>query len=138
MLGPQEIERRFGSTAKSPDATVSSHDSLRELFVNLATALDAVTGEGHSKDQALIRLQEASMWAHKALADRWNEVQQERLRQQLPLEGCTCPWNNGKNNRYGHMFRCPYLKKTHSWDDLCNTGQTGHGHKDELLDDGES
>ena len=56
----------------------------------------------------------------------------------LPLKGCTCPWNNGKNNRYGHMCKCPYLKKTHTWDDLCNTGQTGHGHKDEMLDDGES
>lgn len=111
MLGPQEIERRFGSTAKSPDATVSSHDSLRELFVNLATALDAVTGEGHSKDQALIRLQEASMWAHKALADRWNEVQQERLRQQLPLDIPKLGGLDDERRRYQLNFPADYPRR---------------------------
>lgn len=69
MLGPDEIQKRFGTTAKSPAGTVSSHDALRSLFENLANTIDGVMEDSREKSLALTELEASSMWAHKALAN---------------------------------------------------------------------
>lgn len=69
MLGPDEIQKRFGTTSTSPDGTVSSHDALRSLFENLANTIDGAMEDSREKSLALTELEAASMWAHKALAN---------------------------------------------------------------------
>lgn len=72
MLGPDEIEHRFGfhkATVEGENATLPRHRALRLAFRAFASELDEVLGES-SREKALVftALQEASMWAHCAVA----------------------------------------------------------------------
>jgi len=68
MIGPEEIAKRFGSTAKSPAETRDDHEHLRQEFVRLAQLIDVMMFDGREKSLAMTQLEDASMWSQKALA----------------------------------------------------------------------
>jgi hypothetical protein len=73
MLGPEEIENRFGfhkGTVEGPDATAPKHAGLRKKFVELAQELDEVVPDSRAKSVMFTELETAAMWAHKAIAER--------------------------------------------------------------------
>lgn len=69
-LGREEIENRFGHHAASLESPVKPHDhaALRRDFVAFAEHLDRRLPDGRAKSVAFTQLEDASMWAHKALA----------------------------------------------------------------------
>lgn len=73
MIGKDEIENRFGShkaTIEGDNATLPDHVLVRKLFKELAQRLDEVLVDGRTKKVAFERLEDASMWSHKAIAGR--------------------------------------------------------------------
>ena len=73
MLGLNEIKNRFGfhkGTIEGPNATAPQHADLRTEFIYFAgSILDERLPDGRSKSLAMTALEEASMWAHKAIAE---------------------------------------------------------------------
>lgn len=70
-LGADEIESRFGfhkASIEGPNATVPKHTEARKSFKAFARWLDKHSRPGREKDLAMVRLEEASMWFHKAIA----------------------------------------------------------------------
>lgn len=71
-LGPEEIEHRFGfhkATIEGDNATLPKHAEVRILFRQFAEALDQITPGGRAKSVMFTELENASMWAHKAIAE---------------------------------------------------------------------
>lgn len=71
-LGPAEIENRFGfhkATIEGDNATLPKHRDVRLLFRELAEQLDALCPPGRAKSVMFTELENASMWAHKAIAE---------------------------------------------------------------------
>lgn len=71
MIGKDEIANRFGAhkaTIEGDNATLPRHLLVRKLFRELANRLDEVLIDDRLKDLAFDRLEEASMWSHKAIA----------------------------------------------------------------------
>jgi hypothetical protein len=71
-LGKQEIENRFGfhkGTIEGPNATAPKHADLRREFRYFAEFLDERVPEGRAKAVMFTELENASMWAHKAIAE---------------------------------------------------------------------
>jgi hypothetical protein len=69
----EEIEKRFGfhkATIEGPEATLPRHAELRRLFKELAAELDEILPIGRAKSVAFTELESASMWSHKAVAER--------------------------------------------------------------------
>lgn len=72
-LGADEIEHRFGfhkATVEGPDATLPRHRDTRLLFREFAEKLDEILPPGRAKSVAFTELENASMWAHKSIAER--------------------------------------------------------------------
>ena len=72
-LGSTEIENRFGfhkATIEGANATLPDHTEVRVLFRQFASQLDAILEPGRAKSVAFTELESASMWAHKAIAER--------------------------------------------------------------------
>lgn len=72
MLGPEEIEHRFGfhkATIEGENATLPKHRDTRLKFREFAEWLDDVLPDGRAKAVAFTELENASMWAHKAIAE---------------------------------------------------------------------
>lgn len=72
MLGEQEIEHRFGfhkATIEGDNATLPKHRDVRLGFRQFAEFLDEVLPDGRAKAVAFTELENASMWAHKAIAE---------------------------------------------------------------------
>lgn len=72
MIGQDEIENRFGfhkGTIEGPNATAPRHAELRRAFASFATLLDDMIDDGRAKSVAFTELENASMWAHKAIAE---------------------------------------------------------------------
>lgn len=72
MIGKEKIENRFGfhkASIEGPNATSPKHSHLRLRFIDLATILDEMLPDGRYKDLCFDRLEGASMWAHKAIAE---------------------------------------------------------------------
>lgn len=72
MLGPEEVERRFGfhkATVEGENATLPKHRDTRLKFREFAEWLDEVLPEGRAKSVAFTELENASMWSHKAIAE---------------------------------------------------------------------
>lgn len=72
-LGSEEIEHRFGfhkATIEGDNATLPYHRGLRRAFRAFAEELDANLPDGRAKSVAFTELENASMWAHKAIAER--------------------------------------------------------------------
>lgn len=72
-LGSTEIEHRFGfhkATVEGENATLPSHRDTRILFREFALRLDSILPDGRAKSVAFTELENASMWAHKAIAEQ--------------------------------------------------------------------
>lgn len=73
MIGAKEIENRFGfhrGTIEGENATAPRHADLRKRFREFAEHLDEVLPDGRAKYVAFTELENASMWAHKAIAEQ--------------------------------------------------------------------
>lgn len=71
-LGAEEIEHRFGfhkATIEGENATLPKHRDVRLKFREFAEFLDSVAPEGRAKSVMFTELENASMWAHKAIAE---------------------------------------------------------------------
>jgi len=71
-MGKEEIEHRFGfhkATIEGPNATLPKHRDTRLRFREFAEFLDEVLPEGRAKSVAFTELENASMWAHKSIAE---------------------------------------------------------------------
>jgi len=71
-IGAEEIEHRFGfhkATIEGDNATLPQHREVRIKFREFAAFLDEVMVEGRAKRVAFTNLEDASMWAHKAIAE---------------------------------------------------------------------
>lgn len=71
-FGPEEIEHRFGfhkATVEGENATLPKHTDTRLAFREFAEHLDSVLPDGRAKSVAFTELENASMWAHKAIAE---------------------------------------------------------------------
>jgi hypothetical protein len=71
-LGPVEIEHRFGfhkATLEGANATLPRHRDTRLLFREFAEKLDEILPAGRAKSVAFTELENASMWAHKSIAE---------------------------------------------------------------------
>jgi hypothetical protein len=72
MLGKEEIEHRFGfhkATIEGSNATLPKHRDVRLKFREFAEFLDEIAPEGRAKSVMFTELENASMWAHKAIAE---------------------------------------------------------------------
>lgn len=72
MFSTEEIEHRFGfhkATIEGPEATLPKHRDTRLEFREFAEWLDEVLPDGRAKAVAFTELENASMWAHKAIAE---------------------------------------------------------------------
>jgi len=70
-LNQHEIEERFGfhkATIEGANATAPRHADLRQRFKEFAQYLDDVCPDSRYLSLALTELENASMWAHKAVA----------------------------------------------------------------------
>lgn len=70
-LSQEEIEHRFGfhkATIEGPENTSEKHARLRGHFKEFAQGLNSVIGTSREASLAMTHLEEASMWAHKAVA----------------------------------------------------------------------
>ena len=71
-MSPEEIENRFGfhkATIEGANAALPKHRDLRVLFRGFAEQVDAILPDGRAKAVAFTELENASMWAHKAVAE---------------------------------------------------------------------
>jgi hypothetical protein len=72
IIGAEEIEHRFGfhkATIEGENATLPLHRETRLAFREFAEFLDATLPAGRAKSVAFTDLENASMWAHKAIAE---------------------------------------------------------------------
>jgi hypothetical protein len=72
MLSFEDIEHRFGfhkATVEGENATLPKHADLRAKFKEFAAALEEVLPDGRAKSVMFTELENASMWAHKAVAE---------------------------------------------------------------------
>lgn len=71
MLGREEIEKRFGTheaTTEGEDATLPKHDVVRQAFIDFVEFLDEMTPDGRAKNVMATHLEDAAMWANKAIS----------------------------------------------------------------------
>lgn len=71
-IGEDEIESRFGfhnASIEGASATIPRHARLRTLFKEFANELDTMIPHGRYKSLAFTELENASMWAHKSIAE---------------------------------------------------------------------
>lgn len=67
-LSDSEILNRFGYH-RATEITMPRHIANRAKFVEMCQFLDTILPEGRAKTEALKHLDEASMWANKAIAE---------------------------------------------------------------------
>jgi hypothetical protein len=67
-LGEVEVENRFGYHRPTLE-NAQTHIDLRISFRRFAEYLDATIPAGRAKNVAFERLEDASMWSHKAVAE---------------------------------------------------------------------
>jgi len=68
----EAIEHAFGfhkATIEGENATLPKHASLRAEFKQFAQMLENLLPDGRAKSVAFTQLENASMWAHKAVAE---------------------------------------------------------------------
>jgi len=71
MLGPEQIEHRFGfhkATVEGDNATLPRHRDTRLMYREFAEWLDELLPDSREKSLVFTALQEASMWSHCAIA----------------------------------------------------------------------
>ena len=67
-IGSAELKNRFGYHRPTPD-NAGQHVMLRPEFIRFAEQLDMLLPGGRAKALVMTKLQEASMWAHFAIAE---------------------------------------------------------------------
>lgn len=71
-LGRDEIEHRFGfhkATVEGENATLPKHRNVRLDFRSFAERMDEILPDGRAKSVFFTELENASMWAHKSIAE---------------------------------------------------------------------
>lgn len=71
QISDNELEERFGyhrPIAGGTVDTVEQHRALRVDFISFAKMLNRELPDGRAKAVALTQLEDAAMWAHKAVA----------------------------------------------------------------------
>lgn len=71
-LSKDEIEHRFGfhkATIEGENATLPRHRNTRIAFKEFAEYMNAVLPDGRAKSVFFTELENASMWAHKSIAE---------------------------------------------------------------------
>jgi hypothetical protein len=68
-IGAWELRHRFGYHKPMNAAAVEMHRATREIFMSTALIFDRMLPEGRAKDETIERLEEACMWANKAIAE---------------------------------------------------------------------
>lgn len=71
MFGRDEIEKRFGTheaTTEGDDATLPKHEAVRSAFMDFVEFLDELAPDGRSKRIMMTHLEDAAMWANKAIS----------------------------------------------------------------------
>lgn len=69
-LSQAEIEKRFGkhpAAIEGPNPNEPAHRLLREAYVDFASVLNQLLPDSRDASLAMTSLEEASMWAHKAV-----------------------------------------------------------------------
>ncbi len=66
MIGTDELKKRFYPQVLKP-AGLAEIELLREQFMYLAKHIDATLPDGREKSEALMLLQDSSMWAVKGI-----------------------------------------------------------------------
>ena len=72
MMGKDEIEHRFGfhkATVEGENATLPIHAQTRVNFRIFAEVMDKMLPDGRAKSVFFTELENASMWAHKSIAE---------------------------------------------------------------------
>ena len=71
LLTQNEIQERFGfhkAAIEGPNASTEIHKDLRFAFMQFSDYLNNLMGKNRPASLAQTALEEASMWAHKAIA----------------------------------------------------------------------
>lgn len=69
MLSKDDLNNRYGFH-KGTETTIPQHQEVRIEFRSFAEWLEGVLPEGRAKSLAHTALEEASMWANKAVAEQ--------------------------------------------------------------------
>lgn len=80
-MNGNEIENRFGfhkATIEGENATLPKHRDTRIKFREFAEWLDDVLPDGRAKAVAFTELENASMWAHKSIAETAPLIEEPR------------------------------------------------------------
>ena len=109
MLGPEEIEER---TFAHPVTNVTGplHQKVRFAIKDLMTILDQILPEGREKALAITNLEQAEMWANKAIA-RMAPVNSELA--ELP-HSRACGFQAHAHGQYCHP-NCPTCGGQENW-----------------------
>lgn len=70
-IGAEEINHRLGfhkATIEGENATAPVHQEIRRRMIEVGNWLDELLPPGRAKNVAFTKLEDAAMWAHKALA----------------------------------------------------------------------
>ena len=71
MIGYEEIEKRFGTheaTTEGENPTLPKHENARAAFMQFVLYLDERIPDGRAKNVMMTHLEDASMWANKAIS----------------------------------------------------------------------
>lgn len=68
-LGEHEIKNRFAYHKPSPEIA-RQHEVFRSIMVDIGVIFDCRLPNGRAKSLAFTALEEAGMWAHKAIAEQ--------------------------------------------------------------------
>lgn len=71
-IGTKEIYHRLGfhkATIEGENATLPQHREVRLRLIEVGIWLDELLPPGRAKNVAFTQLEDASMWAHKAIAE---------------------------------------------------------------------
>lgn len=72
LLSQTQIQERFGfhkASIEGPNSSSETHKDLRMAFMQFADYLNTRLGSSRSAALSQTALEEASMWAHKAIAE---------------------------------------------------------------------
>jgi len=67
-IGPDVLRDRFGYH-KGTEVTAPMHQAVRGVMLDVGIILDRMLPNGRAKFQAIILLEESTMWANKAIAE---------------------------------------------------------------------
>lgn len=68
-FGPEEIRHRFGYHTPANLGVQEMHIATRGLFMDFASVFDRMLPSGRAKSTFMTKLEEACMWANKAIAE---------------------------------------------------------------------